>query len=333
MRKKDCYTGYVEDINASSPKLVINGGTFDGGLNTIKNDDNAVLEINDGLFTNNIQVAVMNWNIATINGGTFNVPTGNDKTSIFNGYSSTNVVNENYINSGQLTITGGTFKAEYALEGSVNPDDKLTITAGNFDLSKGFFNPDKSYNSLTNNGTTITGGFYTIDPTDLKETGYVIIDGTTVNNVEYKYQIAKTYNKLVSDKDKTLSTEVVEYKKDANTDLVIVFNGQASNFTELVIDGKVVPKNMYTVKQGSTIITLKAEFLNNITTGDHKVKAIYNDGEVVTSLKIADAVTTPVKETIENPQTYDNGIELISMLVISVIAIISSIIILRKRNN
>ncbi len=51
--------------------LTINGGTFSGGLNTIKNDDYGELAINDGTFTSMSQAAFLNWNVATVNGGTF----------------------------------------------------------------------------------------------------------------------------------------------------------------------------------------------------------------------------------------------------------------------
>lgn len=46
-------------INA---EMIINGGTFEGGLNTIKNDDYGVLTINGGTFKNVTQAAFLNWN-------------------------------------------------------------------------------------------------------------------------------------------------------------------------------------------------------------------------------------------------------------------------------
>ena len=54
-----------------NPVLTIKGGKFDGGLNTIKNDDNAKLTIENGEFTNYTQACVQNHNEATINGGSF----------------------------------------------------------------------------------------------------------------------------------------------------------------------------------------------------------------------------------------------------------------------
>ena len=62
---------YKDGVNSATPTLTINGGLYDGGLNTIKNDDGGSLTINAGTFKNVAQYAVMNWNTATITGGTF----------------------------------------------------------------------------------------------------------------------------------------------------------------------------------------------------------------------------------------------------------------------
>ena len=55
--------GYVSGTNHQNPSLIINGGTFAGGLNTIKNDDGARLVINDGTFTNMSQATVQNHHV------------------------------------------------------------------------------------------------------------------------------------------------------------------------------------------------------------------------------------------------------------------------------
>ena len=64
-------TAYIEGVGHAAPELTINDGKFSGGINTIKNDDNATLTINNGEFSNVTQAVVQNNNIATINGGTF----------------------------------------------------------------------------------------------------------------------------------------------------------------------------------------------------------------------------------------------------------------------
>ncbi|MBK1779151.1 MAG: hypothetical protein IPZ45_23185, partial [Escherichia coli] len=95
------YDGTKETTN---PKLVINGGHFDGGMNTIKNDDRGILEINGGTFTNVRQAALMNWNEATITGGSFKA--NGAEAVIYNGY-----LDNNGMDCGKLTISGGEFTA------------------------------------------------------------------------------------------------------------------------------------------------------------------------------------------------------------------------------
>jgi len=114
------YSQHDPAVNQAKPKLTINGGTFDGGLNTIKNDEGGILVINNGTFKNQIQVAVFNANDATINGGTFEVPLGKDKTTVFNvKYDNSNII-------GKLTVNGGTFNADYFI--STNREEKGDIT-------------------------------------------------------------------------------------------------------------------------------------------------------------------------------------------------------------
>lgn len=146
--------GHIDGVNEEKPTLTINGGTFDGGMNTVKNDDNGVLEINDGTFQNNYQVSLMNWNEATINDGTFNTPTGNDKTNIAVGSYGANSVDK-----GVLIINGGTFNAEHLLESSQGYPvyTPVEINGGTFNYTDTFFNESLLNTSLENNGVEIVG--------------------------------------------------------------------------------------------------------------------------------------------------------------------------------
>ena len=94
-------SGYVSGTNAVNPKLTIAGGVFDGGLNTVKNDDGGILEIKGGTFKNVSQAALLNWNETTISGGLFE----SESYCVLNGGG-----NET-IDKGDLTITGGEFVA------------------------------------------------------------------------------------------------------------------------------------------------------------------------------------------------------------------------------
>lgn len=159
----DSFYGYVNGVNQANPKLTINGGEFNGGLNTIKNDDGATLEIYNGTFKNNIQVAVFNVSEATINGGTFEVPLGNDKTTVFNRkYNDT-------VNKGSLIVNGGTFNADYFLEVLGTPGN-VKVNNGTFNTTRGIVNPTKD------------------DGTERPEASLAIWGGQFATEVEDKYK-------------------------------------------------------------------------------------------------------------------------------------------------
>jgi len=155
--------GYVEEENEANPSLEINGGTFDGGLNTIKNDDAATLVINDAEVKNQIQVAVFNVSEATINGGKFDVPAGNDKTTIFNRRYNDDV------NKGKLVVTGGEFNADYFVEVINNATEaqmgEIIISGGTFNTEKGLVNTENRVDITT---LKISGGVFAQEPSEEK---------------------------------------------------------------------------------------------------------------------------------------------------------------------
>ena len=109
------------NVTSANVKLTINGGKFTGGLNTIKNDDWAILEVHGGVFKNNTQQCIMNWNKATITGGIF---TG-EPNAIYNGY------DNDSMDKGILEITGGEFNGKIQVY-DVNKKGKTSISGGTF---------------------------------------------------------------------------------------------------------------------------------------------------------------------------------------------------------
>ena len=119
--------GYYDTVGTGTPTLTINGGTFTGGVKTIKVDECGVLTITGGTFTNEKYPCIMNWNKTDINGGTFTSPSSN---SVFNGlFNNTTAV-------GSLTIAGGAFEG-----GIINSEE---YTGGNIAISDGTFSTDVS---------------------------------------------------------------------------------------------------------------------------------------------------------------------------------------------
>lgn len=71
---------------------------------------------------------------------------------------------------------------------------------------------------------------------------------------------------------------------------------------KVYVDNELVDPKNYTAESGSTIITLKKEFVDTLSVGEHTLKVVFNDGgEAITTFNVA-RVTVPT----DNPQTGDN---------------------------
>lgn len=129
----DCNVNYPGD--GYTAKLTIANGNFNGGMNTVKNDDYGVLEINGGTFSNTNGPTVLNWNVATISGGEFTVNNG----------ASSVIANGSYNNAadkGQLTITGGDFTSADGGRGALLGYGDGAPNGGNLSITGGNFNGD-----------------------------------------------------------------------------------------------------------------------------------------------------------------------------------------------
>ena len=127
------------------PLLTINGGTFDGSLNTVKNDDYATVVVNGGTFLNNTQATFQNHNDATINGGTFS-PTDNAWAVLNCGVCGSVADGDSH----SLAIHGGVFNGP------------VSVTVGEVSVDKGVFNGDLAVGS--NGKLSISGGNFSSCP-------------------------------------------------------------------------------------------------------------------------------------------------------------------------
>lgn len=74
-----------------------------------------------------------------------------------------------------------------------------------------------------------------------------------------------------------------------NTDGTVVIrgNGEFNRFHAVKVDGKVIDPANYDAKKGSTIITLKAEYLKTLSTGSHTFAIVWNNGIAGTNFTVA----------------------------------------------
>jgi len=198
--------GYYDGTDkTNTPTLIINGGKFIGGLNTIKNDDCGKLTINNGVFENVEQHAVFNVNEAEIKGGTYAMD-GNDSVLYNRKYNDTN-------DKGLLTVKGGTFTAKDGV-----PAIKVYDANSNPTVTGGAFSSDVSAYAGSNAVASLKNVYYVgadsiaaaVNSMSGGDTLTVIKGSVKVGNTEYganqTYTKPTSYYYYPSTSDTTTST-------------------------------------------------------------------------------------------------------------------------------
>ena len=116
-----------------------------------------------------------------------------------------------------------------------------------------------------------------------------------------------------------------EWTKGTDGSVTFTVNGPISKFSGIKIDGKAVDAQYYDIKAGSTIITLKASYLETLAAGEHSITVVYTDGETSGTFNVQAKSTTPA--------TGDNSNMFLwfALLFISGGAVISLNVVDRKR--
>ncbi|MDD2980825.1 MAG: X2-like carbohydrate binding domain-containing protein, partial [Hespellia sp.] len=83
-------------------------------------------------------------------------------------------------------------------------------------------------------------------------------------------------------------------------DMTLTCTGKLEDLEGIYVDGKLVDKSNYTLKSGSTVLTLKASYLDTLSAGSHTLKFQYKDN------LSADTTFTVTEKNIE-PTKPDTG--------------------------
>lgn len=76
------------------------------------------------------------------------------------------------------------------------------------------------------------------------------------------------------------------WTQSSNSTFTFRANGDFSKFKGIKIDGKLITEDNYIAVSGSTVITLKADYLKTLSVGKHELTVLYNDGECSTSFNV-----------------------------------------------
>ena len=112
-----------------------------------------------------------------------------------------------------------------------------------------------------------------------------------------------------------LSGDNQTYEVDSSKDIVIKVDGNLEKLIKVKLDGIEVNSSNYELKSGSTILTLKSNYLNTLEPGIHKVEFEYNDGYAEATL-IMEKSDKTVKTVEKN-----NKIVLIVLLIVIILLI------------
>ena len=107
-----------------------------------------------------------------------------------------------------------------------------------------------------------------------------------------------------------LPPEIIEGKGQSITagekkELTFKSNAAFSDFIRVELDGKTLDEKNYTVKEGSTVVTLKADYVATLSVGEHTIGIVSESGTATTTFTVnAKAV---VDNDTNSPQTGDNS--------------------------
>lgn len=194
------FSSMIRNGGTTASTLTINGGTFSGGINTVKNDGAGTLTINGGDFSNTTQFVVMNWHKATINGGSFKAQPAAEAVLFTSAYGKDAEM------LGELTINNGNFecanKTQSLIQDYYDTDNTgtATITGGTFNTNPKDYVPAADYTVAK-----AASGLYTVSAKDKNK------DGTGENTSAVKLEVPTTSDTVI---DTTVNKNDIETNKE-----------------------------------------------------------------------------------------------------------------------
>ena len=128
------------------------------------------------------------------------------------------------------------------------------------------------------------------------------------------------------------------WQKGTKDGLSFTSNAAYKHFQKVQVDGKDLDASNYTVKEGSTIVTLKASYLETLSVGKHTLAIVSETGTATTEFTIKAAASAndrnpanPNGEATESVQTGDNTNMMLWIVMLFVSASILGIAVYEKR--
>ena len=237
------------------------------------------------------------------------------------------------VNTVETTVTGNTIELTVNEEKDVVVSyKKIPFTVTVKDVDGATITPngavavsygeDKEFTITANSGYKLVKVL--VDGTD--KTADMVGDTLKLTNITSNINLEVVVEKIVYEvtegaNQKYTITKNNEAKFKINADFRLFDDGK------VYVDNELVDPKNYTAESGSTIITLKKEFVDTLSVGEHTLKVLFNDGgEAITTFNVA-RVIVPT----DNPNTGDNiGFYIISGI-LSIIGLAGAGIFYRRK--
>ena len=279
---------------AANSKVMVNG--------TNVNNAN-ITNTGTGLFVVAVRtikpetVQLQNISIVEINNATISFKVG-DKP-VFTGKTAENVP---YIYQSEFWSTDGGKKYHYSADfwNDNNPDDLFTEFESGKTYTYGiYFKAKEGYCFTTDTKLKINGKYYDYDITDYDPLLQYPNGGYTTMWVDTNLTMTPQASGTTPEYKITEGANS-SWKQNSDDTLKFVANGDFSKFTGVKLDGTLVAADKYTAVSGSTVITLKKDYLSTLSVGKHTLTIVYNDGECSTEFEIKAASITSSTDSTGN---------------------------------
>ena len=97
------------------------------------------------------------------------------------------------------------------------------------------------------------------------------------------------------------------YTIGKDTKATVKCTGALSEFKKAAVDGETVSSENYTLTEGSTILTIKQVFMDQLSLGEHKITLTYPSGDAETTILVKEK--EPETEETETDQTEETETE------------------------
>ena len=152
---------------------------------------------------------------------------------------------------------------------------------------------------------------------------------------KYLQITSKTITIKTPDKYKLIEGANSSWTQNTEGTLTFRADGDFSKFLGIKVDDSWVDSENYISDSGSTIVTLKNEYLQTLVVGTHKMTFVYTDGECNTNFEIKEAKEAEEAEEIyensDNPTTGDSSNIFLWISLFSAGVLVAIVIAVRNR--